>query len=72
MQMVGLLTMPGIYLIYKWFLVLCTYHCHGPLTPGQAEVRISGDLQELFDKFPTPGDNFMQQIPYKSPITPLV
>ena len=25
-----------------------------------------GDLQELFDKFPTPGDDFMLQIPYKS------
>ena len=23
-----------------------------------------GDLQESFDKFPTPGDNFMLQIPY--------
>ena len=27
-------------------------------------MGIIGDLQELFDKFPTPGDNFMLQIPY--------
>ena len=27
-------------------------------------VGITGDLQKLFDKFPTPGDNFMLQIPY--------
>ena len=26
-----------------------------------------GDLQELFDKFLTPGDNFMLRIPYYSP-----
>ena len=31
-----------------------------------------GDLQELFDKFPTRGDDFMLQIPHKSHITPLV
>ena len=30
-------------------------------------MGISGDLQELFDKFPTPGDDFMLQIPYYSP-----
>ena len=41
--------------------------CHAPPTPGWADVAISGDLQELFDKFPTPGDNFMLQIPYYSP-----
>ena len=27
-------------------------------------MGIIGDLQESFDKFPTPGDNFMLQIPY--------
>ena len=30
-------------------------------------VGITGDLPELFDKFPTPGDNFMLQISYLSP-----
>ena len=25
---------------------------------------MGGDLQESFDKFPTPGDNFMLEIPY--------
>ena len=34
-----------------------------PPHAGRAEVGISGDLQELFDKFPTPGDDFMLQIP---------
>ena len=48
-------------------VMLCTYHCHAPPTPGRAEIGISGDLQELFDKFPTPGDDFMLQIPYYSP-----
>ena len=43
---------------------LCTYHCHAPPTPGRARVGIIGDLQESFNKFPTPGDNFMLQIPY--------
>ena len=43
---------------------LYTYHCHAPPTPGHAQVGIIGDLQESFDKFPTPGDNFMLQIPY--------
>ena len=43
---------------------LCTYHCHAPPTPGRARVGIIGDLQESFDRFPTPGDNFMLQIPY--------
>ena len=45
-------------------LPLCTYHYHALPTPGQAQVGITGDLQESFDKFPTPGDNFMLQIPY--------
>ena len=45
-------------------LLLCTYQCHAPPTPGRAWVGITEDLQELFDKFPTPGDNFMLQIPY--------
>ena len=27
-------------------------------------MGIIGDLLESFDKFPTPGDNFMLQIPY--------
>ena len=27
-------------------------------------VGITGDLQKLFDKFPTPEDNFMLQFPY--------
>ena len=40
------------------------YYCHAPLTLGWAQVGISGDLQELFDKFPTPEDSFMFQIPY--------
>ena len=44
---------------------------HAP-TPGRAEVGISGDLQELFDKLPTPRDDFMLQIPCKSPIVLLV
>ena len=31
-------------------------------------MGIRGDLQELFDKFPTPaGEDFMLQIPYYSP-----
>ena len=42
--------------------ILCTYHCHTPPIPGQVRVKIIGDLQESFDKFPTPG-NFMLQIP---------
>ena len=33
-------------------------------------MGISGDLQDIFDKFPHPRDNFMLQIPYKSPIIP--
>ena len=45
-------------------LLLCTYHCQAPPTPGRARVGIIGDLQKSFDKFPTPGDNFMSQIPY--------
>ena len=36
---------------------LCAYHCHIPPTPGWAQVEIIWDLQESFDKFPTPGDN---------------
>ena len=57
------------------FFFVCTYRCHAPPTPDQAEVGIRRDLQELFDKFPTPrpaGDDFMLQIPYKSTIIPLV
>ena len=45
---------------------------HAPPTPGRAEVGISGDLEEIFDKFPHPGDDFMLQIPYKALIIPLV
>ena len=33
-----------------------TYHCQAPPTPG--------DFQELFDKFPTLGEDFMLQAPY--------
>jgi len=54
--------------IWKINLFLCIYHCHAPPTPGRAQVGISGDLQKLSDKFPTPGDDLMLQIPYKSPI----
>ena len=43
-----------------------------PLQLGRAEVGIGGDLQELFNKSPHPGDDFMLQIPHKSPIIPLV
>ena len=32
-------------------------------TLGQAQKGISGDLQELFDRFPNPGNDFMLQIP---------
>ena len=35
-----------------------------PPTPGRARVGIIGNLQESFNKFPTPGANFMLQIPY--------
>ena len=44
--------------------LLCTYYCHAPHTPGRAQVGIIGDLHELLNQFPTPGDNFMLQIPY--------
>ena len=37
---------------------------HLSSTPGRARVGIIGDLQESFDIFPTPGDNFMLQILY--------
>ena len=56
-----------IYIDYNTSIIritLCTYHCYAPPTPGRARVGIIGDLQESFDKFPTPGDNFMLQIPY--------
>ena len=33
-----------------------------PPTPGRACT--GGDLQKLFDKFPTPGNDFVLQIPY--------
>ena len=41
---------------------LCPYHCHATPTPGHEQVGIGGNLQELFDKFPTLGDDFMLQI----------
>ena len=47
-----------------FFMHLSLLH---PTHVGRAEVGISGDLRELFDKFPTPGDDFMLQIPYYSP-----
>ena len=42
------------------------------LHPTHPRSGRGGNLQELLDKFPTPGDDFMLQIPYKSPIIPLV
>ena len=58
-----------MYLYYYLFCFLNvsnapTYYCHAPPTPGRAWVGIIGDLQESFNKFPTPGDNFMLQVPY--------
>ena len=35
-----------------------------PTYPRSGTGVISGDLQELFNKFPAPGDDFMLQIPY--------
>ena len=34
------------------------------VTPHLPQVGTGGDLQELLDKIPTAGDNFMLQIPY--------
>ena len=34
------------------------------LCPTYPRSGKGGDLQESFDKFPTPGDNYMLQIPY--------
>ena len=30
-----------------------------PTTPGRAQVGINEDLQELLDRFPNPGDDFL-------------
>ena len=43
---------------------LCAHHCHAPPTPRRTWVGIIGDLQEHLTNSPTPGDNFMLQIPY--------
>ena len=56
--------MHGMHTTQLSIFLLCAYHCKPPPTPGRAMVGIGGDLQKLFDKFPTPGDNFMLQIPY--------
>ena len=72
--------MLALYKIYGWcmYVAHCSYNSckssikglevftimHLSSTPGRAQVGIIGDLQESFDKFPTPGDTFMLQIPY--------
>ena len=50
-------------LIINIIMFLCTYHCHTTPTPGRARVGIIGDLQESFDKFPTPRDNLCCKSP---------
>ena len=58
LQLVKQITAAGAVSIPIAHMQLCTYHCYAPPTPGRAEVGISGDLQELFDKFPTPWGRF--------------